>query len=78
MARLEIEVDRLPPDGFILDKVVVIVEGIDPVDGRTTLWYGRSPEVKTWQSIGMLDAVLRTTERYIVDEFVQDPGSSDD
>ncbi len=57
------------PDDFMIDKVIVIIEGINAGDDDTVLWTTTSPGIKAWQTLGMLAACQANEAAQLVAQF---------
>ena len=69
MAQITVDVANALPENFVPDKVVVIIEGIDGDDDETTMWWTTSPGLKTWQSLGMLEAAIAVDKAGLIESF---------
>lgn len=65
------------PEGFVVMKALLIVEGIDPTAGDdTTLVLRTTDGVKVWQTLGMLAAATTIEERHC--RYQWDPEDDDE
>ncbi len=72
MSELTLDVVGELPDDFIIDKVLVIIEGIHAGDDDTVLWTTSSRGLKSWQTLGMLAAFHATEAAGLVADFQED------
>ncbi len=69
MSELTLDVEGELPDDFIIDKVIVIIEGINAGDDDTVLWTTTSRGIKSWQTLGMLAACHANEAAGLVAQF---------
>ncbi|HXH35008.1 MAG TPA: hypothetical protein VNJ54_11415 [Plantibacter sp.] len=73
MGELILDVEGELPDDFMIDKVIVIIEGINAGDDDTVLWTTTSRGLKSWQTLGMLAACHANEAAQLVGEFQDEP-----
>lgn len=69
MAQITVDALNPIPSDFVVDKVILLVEGIDGEDGETTVWWTTSPGVKAWQTLGMLEAAVTIEKAWLAESY---------